>query len=355
MNSTYQSEAVPAVPAPTQASNGSVQPKAAAQSVPASNHHLSDGAVGGIVVGVAIGIALLATLITFLIMKRQKKARKGRDPHLSREKARDEMNHTSKVPEPTSGEGLNIDKYLPQSTDDKTLAGKTNSVFDQIEIFVENFYSTKALSNPSASDNDLAQFHTADLPNNLTALLSQSSNAQTLITHALSHFLFSRISSGATVRESLLPRDLALIPWSLNLDSQRARLPGRSVLLYRWRTLSAYLRPDPSSDKDYLADRDRKIAVCVQSFTKAFAPWSSKKYPDEERMQSLAKIFQQGAALGLLLFSQPAELQFTWPQKVELQRGGLALTPNLCKYADQWGQKLSHAQTITESRKATIT
>lgn len=114
----------------------------------------------------------------------------------------------------------------------------------------------------------------------------------------------------------------------------------------RWRVMTAYLRPDPAKDAAYIAQRDRHISDTVQSFGKAFAPWKSTGYKDEERARSLSAILEEAANLGIFLFSQPSTLKFHWPSSSEVGPGRIVVSPALVKLTDEKGQDLVEAQVV---------
>ena len=114
----------------------------------------------------------------------------------------------------------------------------------------------------------------------------------------------------------------------------------------RWRVLTAYLRPEPSKDTTYLADRDQKIHETVLAFSEAFAPWKSPKYNDADRSRSLSEIIKGAAELGVWIFAQPSWFEFHWPKYSEADRGRLAISPALVKMTDERGQVLKEAQVM---------
>lgn len=116
----------------------------------------------------------------------------------------------------------------------------------------------------------------------------------------------------------------------------------------RWRVLTAYLRPDPAKDTAYIAQRDRQINDTVQSFGRAFAPWKSTGYKDEERARSLSAILEEAANLGIFLFSQPSTLIFQWPSSSEVRPGKVVVSPALAKTTDEKGQELAEAQVMVK-------
>ena len=125
-------------------------------------------------------------------------------------------------------------------------------------------------------------------------------------------------------------------------------------MISRWRVMTAYLRPDPTKDTAYLAQRDRQIDDTVRAFAKAFAPWKHTDYKDEERARSLAAILEDAANMGILLFAQPSTLQFLWPSSTEVGSGRIAVSPALVKMTDEKGQGLTSPQVVVEKVVATL-
>lgn len=117
----------------------------------------------------------------------------------------------------------------------------------------------------------------------------------------------------------------------------------------RWREMTAYLRPDPTKDAAYIAQRDKQINDTVQSFARAFAPWKSTGYKDEERARSLSAILEDAANLGIFLFSQPSTLEFYWPSSSEVGVGSIVVSPALLKTTDEKGQDLVEAQVMVNN------
>ena len=111
----------------------------------------------------------------------------------------------------------------------------------------------------------------------------------------------------------------------------------------RWRVTTAYLHPDPIKDPNYISKRDRQISDIVRSFAKAFAPWKSTGYKDEERVRSLTAILEDSANLGIFLFSQPSTLSFYWPAAGDVRSGKVVVSPALLKTADENGERLAEA------------
>ena len=116
----------------------------------------------------------------------------------------------------------------------------------------------------------------------------------------------------------------------------------------RWRVTTTYLHPDPTKDPNYISKRDRQISDMVQSFARAFAPWKSTRYKDEERARSLSAILEDAANLGIFLFSQPSTLNFYWQAASDIRSGKVVVSPALLKIADENGAKLAEARIMVD-------
>lgn len=124
---------------------------------------------------------------------------------------------------------------------------------------------------------------------------------------------------------------------------------GFSQCLSRWRSLTAYIRPDASSDHSYTSDRDQKIARIVKTLVRAYDSWINPKHQRRDCMQALTTMFHEAAALGIFLLSQPQELYFHWPQEGELEPGRMAVGPALVKLTDEYGRKLRDGQVMVSA------
>ena len=118
--------------------------------------------------------------------------------------------------------------------------------------------------------------------------------------------------------------------------------------------MTAYLRPDPTKDTVYLAQRDKQIEDTVQSFAKAFAPWKNTDYKDEDRARSLSAILEDTANVGILLFAQPSTLQFVWTSSNEVGTGRIAVSPALVKTTNEKGQVLTSPQPMVDEVIASV-
>lgn len=118
------------------------------------------------------------------------------------------------------------DDYLPQPADDKTVQTETQSFFDRIEFFVQNFCLVKPKSELNVATVQLSAFNSPHLPTPLASLLPQARDASFLIKHALAQHILCWISSASVAEDSLLPADLTLLS-----GAEKANMckPGRSI------------------------------------------------------------------------------------------------------------------------------
>ena len=117
----------------------------------------------------------------------------------------------------------------------------------------------------------------------------------------------------------------------------------------KWRVLTAYLRPSPSQDSEYILQRDHRISECVHVCAQAFEPWRDLKYTNKEQIQSLSAIFKSASELGITLFAQPTDVQFRWPDKSEVGPNRVAVAPALVKKTDEGGRALDRVQVMFEA------
>ncbi|KAM0797729.1 hypothetical protein BDR22DRAFT_891980 [Usnea florida] len=325
--------------------------------VPAPSDRLSNGAVAGIAVGAALGLALLTFLATFLIMRRKRDAIRKRQSTSPKDRGEMELsaprqqNLATMAKQPFTTEAPaasgTYEDYLPQSADDRTVQGKAKATLDQIELHVENFYRNASSSAIRPDNAELAGFDSPYLPAALASLLPRSKNRVNIIKHALTQCIVASISPTANPARSILPTEYALLPHTVtSARSSVSNKVGSAQIMSRWRVMTTYLLPDPTKDAAYVAQRDKQISNTVQSFARAFAPWKSTGYKDEERARSLSAILENAANLGIFLFSQPSTIKFHWPSPSEIGASRIVVAPALLKTTDEKGQDLAEAQVM---------
>jgi hypothetical protein len=131
-------------------------------------------------------------------------------------------------------------------------------------------------------------------------------------------------------------------------DALANQKPGYDEALSRWRVLSSYLMPHPSTLSSYVSSRDAAIGQAVQSFSRAFRPWINSRYSDSDRVHNLTEIMKSAAEQGVWLFSQPSTFKFHWGNPEEVGGGAVLTSPALWKIGDERGQGLRKVQVMVE-------
>lgn len=202
-----------------------------------SDHRLTNGTVAGVVIAVAVGFALVTSLATFFITRRRKRS-EGRDRHTKSEKSgapeskgvrQQEQASKPKVPlmTPMASASAAFENYIPQPADDATVKHNVNTIMDQIELHVENFYQNSSAAPSTRNNAELALFDSPYLAASLASLLPRSKNKTHLVKHALAQHIISSISPTSSHAKSLLPQEFVLLPDAIR-SAKTGGKPGES-------------------------------------------------------------------------------------------------------------------------------
>ena len=211
-----------------------------------SDHRLTNGTVAGVVIAVAVGFALVTSLATFFITRRRK-GFEGKDRHTKSEESsasesksvrQQEQASKPKVPfmTPTASASAAFDDYIPQPADDATVKHNVNTIMDQIELHVENFYQNSSATPSTRNNAELALFDSPYLAASLASLLPRSKTKTHLIKHALAQHITSSISPTSSHAKSLLPQEFVLLPDAVRSAKTGAK-PGESSVSSQARSL----------------------------------------------------------------------------------------------------------------------
>jgi hypothetical protein len=186
-----------------------------------ANSKTNVGAIAGAAVGAAVGAAILTFLLTFMIFRKrsQKKQSHRRRSHDAdggpySEKALPNAPNGSDSPSGILVPAPAYHKHLPQSADDTTIRTSIRTLFDQLELHVENFYHDVAASVPLTEELQAAlqRIDSPHLPDSIISLLPRARSQLPLIKHCLVSYLVASISTDDGSVPSLLPTDFATLP-----------------------------------------------------------------------------------------------------------------------------------------------
>jgi hypothetical protein len=194
---------------------------------------VSTGALAGGIVGAAIGGALIAFFLTFQIMSSRRHGRRHR-----RSSSRS-AHHNGDAPSPEKSTPL-VDRrhawelHLPQPTDDATLRKAMKTLYDRIELHIENFYSDLQVY-PAAHEEAkwstaIQQVDSPYLPAPIGTLLQQTKRMTAVMKHSLAHLVISGIDVNANCPFPLLPDEVTATPHAAAKSS--VNKPGSLPLIF---------------------------------------------------------------------------------------------------------------------------
>ena len=214
--------------------------------------------VGGTIGGFALGLA--AGLLLMLIWLRHKRKHTSRGKRYTAPTTKSEKDARSKVSE-LGGTASNVSElggtncdapatswlvHLPQPSDDSALCRQARTLFQQIDLHVENFYSnTDVRTLSETADAAVLHYDSHLLPSSITTQLEASINRKAIIKHCLAFLITSKIDPSNATAQSLLPAEIATLPVLLaQSSSAERRLPrGKPALTHTQSFPFAILEP----------------------------------------------------------------------------------------------------------------
>lgn len=192
------------------------------------NDTVSQGALAGGIVGAFIGGALIAFLITFLFMSwRRKKDHKALGSSMSKnDDPTKRYTVGAKVEAPLVDPKHAWELHLPQPADDASLQKAMKTLYDRLELHVENFYSnsSSATHRPAVDEENwttvVGQLETPYLPSSLEAMLQQGRAKTTIMKHCIAYLTVSGIDLNSNSSFPLLPTELTSVPQAAPRASQ---------------------------------------------------------------------------------------------------------------------------------------
>ncbi|KAH0359574.1 hypothetical protein KCU65_g9880, partial [Aureobasidium melanogenum] len=318
-------------------------------SLPSSKQHSTTnvGTMAGAAVGAAVGAAILAFVVTYLLMRSRLSTKKRTDSaHVftpdDSTYAMSKGYFSESVAESKDGSGDWM-RHLPQPADDVAIMTTIETICQQIELHVDNFYGNTERPSDSISERAralLTEIDTGLVRRPLSEAMMRYRYKTTLIKQALAHMILSNITIEDGLPGSLLPQDVAELQKSLQSATRYRNRPATSQALAYTRFLVSYLRPAPYDDQALLAQRDSTIKTMATTFCVAFEPWSSKSTSSDARYSNLIEIMRGAAAGGLLLFSQRATFKFDWDLGDRRPVNNIVVLPGLVKITDDKARPL---------------
>lgn len=193
----------------------------------------------------------------------------------------------------------------------KHLRVQVSTLFEQIEMHVDNFYQKsggrgrKRTLTPEWHEK-LQRFDSPYLDDSIAGLLPSVDDARVLIKHCIAETTVSRLDY-----TSRIDPNRALVPASL-LTTYRlmAGSPKNDggVDLKQWRTQTVSLLNIENVERS-MSSVVRGLAAAM---TDAFLPWAVGRFGSEARSSHLGKVLTEAAELGLEIFGMQSEAKWSW-------------------------------------------
>ena len=172
--------------------------------------------------GGAAAAAILTFLICFLFFRRKNQRGQNRGSSGGNFAS---YNEKALPKSPTAATGFAWQKHLPQSADDKTIRSAVKTLFDQVEVHVENFYQDTPVQVSEQLQDSLAQINSPHLPETAVTLLPRARSQLPILKHCLLSYITASISTDDTSTQSLLPKEFSELPRLLR-ERGTDRKPG---------------------------------------------------------------------------------------------------------------------------------
>lgn len=306
------------IPSPNPSSSNAASTQNQTSSDVSSGDGHSTGALAGGIIGGVIAGAIFAFLLTFFIMSRR---RRKHDEDYSPDESK--KHDGSAPPGHETADAPLIDPrrawelHLPQPADDTKLHQGVKTLYDRLELHVENFYTdSPATSSPQASDDNewsaaLQKLGTPYLPAPIESLLQQARATTVVIKHCLTYLVISGIDAHTDGPFSFLPEEVTAVPRGA-VRGDKSRPAFAQALAHHSQLTLFLLAPLPTTLPQYAGHRDAIIATAVNTFCTAFAPWAAASSTAGARSENLIQILLEASDLGLMLCRQPSIFEWRW-------------------------------------------
>ena len=187
-----------------------------------------------------------------------------------------------------------------------------HTLFEQLEMHVDNFYSDTPISRrlTSVQQDQLQKFDTPHLEDSVAGILPPAGHARSLIKHCLAQTIISGldITSNTDHGHALLPSSMVALCGILSTTATEHQF-------LQWRSDTAALLGARTA-ASFVDTSD-----IAQGFSLAFAPWASDTYSLEARTSHLTKVIKEAIELGMDLLASPAHYEWKWQSGNASDRG----------------------------------
>jgi hypothetical protein len=264
----------------------------------------------------------------------------------------------------SSDNKIKVENFILQATPDREVVGMLQRLEVIMEQHIENYYHVKPI--------DIGVSVLAEQLTNLG--ISQDSSgfgAEAVakwclhptsrrlgLQHVVSHVLFNSIDCNSRNGISLLPGPAINFLRSIrSIDKSRQDFNVMSVVLTKWRTLSALLLHPNPSERTPLEVSERAVRHQAEELVEELDPFlHCFVTPDQDNLQKqrhhMYSIIVEAAKLGYALFSHTGDWRFIYKDMGTPR--AVVLCVGLQKLSHRDGRRLSSPQLVVEPRLATV-
>lgn len=178
----------------------------------------SGGVLAGAIVGSVVGSIIITLLLTYLLLfKRERSGYRPRHRHQRSDASRRKPTPmVQRIEERSNVKSTPVDfnwqAYLPQPKEDSSIRHAVKTLFEQIELHVDNYYHQANGDFNDSTRRALIHVDSGRLPKPIEELMLKPHLAVPVIKHTIVHELITSISPDCSNAESLLPAYLSVTP-----------------------------------------------------------------------------------------------------------------------------------------------
>ncbi|CEI68187.1 hypothetical protein FVEN_g11858 [Fusarium venenatum] len=342
-------------------------PASATSNIPTASSSDDDGLQAGAVAGVAIGCFFAGLLLgiggvyflRYFRKSRTRHPRSLRDIHIPKD-----PDYGSSGAMRSSENRFKLENFILQATPDKELISMIKRLDVIIEQHVENYYHDEPITisvsvlAQELTGHGISKGFSGFEPETVAEWCLHPATRRLALQHVISHVLFRSIDCNSRTPVSLLPEPAVGFLRSMRpVDKSREDFNVMSIVLTRWRTLSALLlHPNPSErtplevSESAVRHQAQDLAKELNAFLHHFVA------PDEDSIQQqchhMHAMIIEAAKLGYAFFSHTSDWGFIY-KDVALKRAAV-ICVGLEKLSHRDGRRLSSPQLVMEPRLLTM-
>jgi len=241
----------------------------------------------------------------------------------------------------------NVDRLLPQPTEDDAMIAGLSKIRDAIKNHVQNYYHTVPVDHKMVEEAGLVELaRVLAIPtSSILDLLLNPATRVPMLRLYLGHLILSRCSGQSDTTLSFLPSEVSALAAS---DAGAKAITAAEVALFsKWKTISGTLLQQRYSQQPNENDpREASIADALASSEPVLHPFVNPSIDTNVRRRNLEGIMRRAAQYAFLMFSQPSSFVFDYTRTGHPD--SLVVFPALLITVNDEGERLSPPRVLSE-------